>query len=107
MSQPAIPNTVQGQIRDLQRRLAKAEGRKAEMEEIDRDTYLRALALFTMAREHAQKATLYQNALASLFGKERHELDAFSDALYGGERWDLPFDELLRREGYFMAEPPA
>jgi hypothetical protein len=75
------------------------------MKTITRDQYLQALALFTMATEHARKGREFEEALARLFGKERHEIDGFSDAIYGGPQYAHPFDELLKREGFILEEP--
>lgn len=77
------------------------------MTTIDNDTRLKALGLFTLAQEHAQKAREFEAALARLLGREGDTIDRFSDALYGGPKWNKPFDELLRLEGFEVAEAEA
>lgn len=61
---------------------------------IDRDTYLKALGLFTLAVTHARKAEEFEKALNMMLGLARGS--QFSDEIYQ----DAPnnFDDALKRE---------
>ncbi len=72
---------------------------------IDRDTYLKALALFTIAHDHAQKAAEFCDQLAQVLGrKDWNDLDHIGDEVWNrGSHWG--FDEALKLAG-FEFDPP-
>lgn len=70
---------------------------------LDRDAYLKALALFTIAHDHYRQGTTFEGALARHLGVDRNDLGHISDAVYSG---DITFDEALKREGYTWEDVP-
>ena len=60
---------------------------------ISRDDYLKAFALFTMARNHADEAERYNSVLANLLDVDQY--GHVADAIWEHGRGD--FDEALKR----------
>jgi hypothetical protein len=67
---------------------------------LDRDTYLKTLALFTMANRKYLDGDQFMRELARLLGMPEGDLGAISDAIFE-ERPD--FDRALEREGFTLA----
>lgn len=69
--------------------------------EVDADTHLRALALWTMAKEHYDKCREYEASLSRLFGYPQGEgyLGHFSDELYNANG---SFEAAFQREGFVV-----
>lgn len=62
---------------------------------------LELFALFTMARQHTDKATEFFNALKDTLGSE--DANHFSDAIWGDYG---DFDSALQKEGFVVAPKP-
>jgi hypothetical protein len=77
-----------------------------EIKKMSRDTYLKALGLFTLAHEHSLKAYEFESALKRLLGAGEEVAGDFghvSDELYSSDE-KVDFDEALRRANYFVAD---
>lgn len=67
---------------------------------IDRDTYLKTLALFTIAKDHADKAAIFCDQLAAVLGrKDWNDLDHLGDEVWDRGR-NRGFDEALKLAGF-------
>lgn len=59
---------------------------------------LEIFALYTMAKQHTDKATAFFNALKDALGSEN--ADYMSDLIWGGDFGS--FDEALKKEGFVV-----
>lgn len=72
-----------------------------ERKTIDRQTYLLALACFTAAKRHSDRAVEFANELAKVLGREDYnDLDHLGDEIwtYPGTHWG--FEEALKLAGF-------
>lgn len=69
---------------------------------ISYDDYLKALGLFTLAKEHSDKSDVFRKALGRLLAPDK-ELDHLCDAIYSNMRG---FDEALKLEGFIVEPEP-
>jgi hypothetical protein len=67
---------------------------------IDRDTYLKGLALFTLAHQHYCKAREFEQALFTLLQVD--DLGCLADEIYDERAGS--FDSGLKREGFSIPE---
>ncbi len=75
--------------------------RQTKAKTISAAKHLEAFALFTMARQHQEKANEFFKALKASLGRENAE--HLSDAMWG----DMgTFDEALAREGFVVKAAP-
>lgn len=72
---------------------------------ITHDTYMKALALFTLANDHAVQSTQYADGLTSLLGYDERYAGHISDEIYsGGQRTSVAaFNKALEKEGIKVA----
>lgn len=75
------------------------------MRDISFDTYLRALALFTMANQHYAECRKFELSLAKLLNVEPGS--HVSDAIYDATSLRSDFDEALQRENILVAAPKS
>lgn len=74
----------------------------SETKIITHDTYMKALALFTLANDHAVQSTEYADGLCSLLGYSDRYAGHVSDEIYsGGRRASVAtFRTALEKEGF-------
>lgn len=74
------------------------------MRQITADDHLRALALFTMGRQHVKEAERCAEALAKVLGAARYNV-------VEDELWDVQngksFDDVLKLGGFEVSKPEA
>lgn len=79
-----------------------------EPKTIDQDTYLKALALFTLGHHHMIKCYEFETALFRTLGLNAEEARAggthLSDTMYSSDE-KVDFDEALKRDGYVTEAP--
>lgn len=76
-----------------------------EKKPVSADKKLTALALYTMARQHATEAQRYEEALHKLMGPADDRLDHFSDAIWGDGR--RTFEKAFELEGFIVRDEPS
>lgn len=70
------------------------------MKTIDRDTYLKVLALFTVAHDYSEKAAEMSDQIAKVLGrKDWNDLDHLGDEIWSRGR-HRGFDEALKLTGF-------
>jgi len=79
-----------------------------EPKKIDRDTYLKALGLFTLAHQHSLKTYEFEAAMLAMIGLDAEDAriggSHISAAIYSTDE-KVDFNEVLKRDGYIVESP--